>query len=254
MFLQDFFDYLGNLHVGSFTRSSRARMTVDFDADDTGGIALDVAPTRAGAGRKAGIKLGGYTLTQDLLGDGTLNFGILDSTGAVVINFSAAQLVAKFNLAVNTPANVHQDIDTTLVSTAALSETVAVGAPAIAAKLALVVARANALKAWAATHIASLGTSAVDGYHLALSATSGDTLAAIPAATNEATSITLATGLFTWLGAHADEAGAHFHDDTVANAATVTDSTPADMEATCVCLNELLVLFKAHAARGISAT
>ncbi len=252
MTLSDFFDALGNLHIGSFTRSSKARITVDPVADDTDGIALDVAPTRSGAGRRAGIKLGSFTLTQDLAGDGTLNFGIIDANGDVVINFSVAQLVAKYNLATTTPSNVHMDIDTSLVSTAALDETVAVGAPAIAAKLALVVARANSMRAWAATHIASVGTSATDGYHLGLSATSGDTLAAIPAASNEATAITLATGLFTWLGAHADEAGAHFHDDTVANAATVTDSTPADMEATCVCLNELLVLFKAHAARGIS--
>lgn len=84
MNITDFFDALGNLHIGPFGRLSKARITVDMRADDTDGIALDVAPTRATAARRAAIALGDYIFGQDTAKTGSKNFGILNSSGVLV--------------------------------------------------------------------------------------------------------------------------------------------------------------------------
>lgn len=244
MNLSDFFDAIGNLHVGSFGRLSKARITVDHRADDIEGIGLDIAPTRAGAARKAGIKLGDFVLTQDVLGNGTLNFGILDSTGAVVINFSTAFFANLFNSAVSTVGVVHMQADTSITALTALSEVPAATTQAQAN------ARANALQTAAAAHAASAGTVAAAGKHKAADATASATLALVPIASSLATSKTLTTALLAWLNAHAVEAGVHFHDDATAAAATVSDSTPDDLDEVAVVLNEIMVLMKAHFARA----
>lgn len=77
-------DIFGNMHIGSFTRISKARITVDPRADDTDGIGLDIEPTRAASGRRAVVKLGDYTFGQDTAKSGSKNFGLLNADGTLV--------------------------------------------------------------------------------------------------------------------------------------------------------------------------
>lgn len=113
-------------------------------------------------------------------------------------------------------------------------------------------ARANALKADAAIHAASVGSQSVNGAHLAADATAAATLAAIPAASTLGTCITLINGLFAWHQAHAIQSGTHFHNDTVPAGQSMTNTPPTTLAHCITNLNELVTMMQAHFARGVA--
>jgi hypothetical protein len=112
--------------------------------------------------------------------------------------------------------------------------------------------RANALKAIAATHAASVGTPTVNGDHLAADGTAATTLAAVPAASSLPTSITLVNALFAWHQAHAIQSGTHFHNDTAPASNTLTVDPPVTLANVVTDLNDLLTMMTAHFARGVA--
>lgn len=113
-------------------------------------------------------------------------------------------------------------------------------------------ARANALKAEAATHAASVGSQSADGAHKAADTTVAATLAAIPAASSLETCITLINGLFVWHQAHATQSGTHFHNDSAPAGNTLTVDPPVTL-ANCIAdLNDLVTMMQAHFARGVA--
>ncbi len=152
----DLVDAFGRLHIGSFTRTAKAAITVDPDADDVLGIALDVAPTRASVARKAAIKLGNFTLTQDPAGDGTLNFGIVDADGTVVFSTVAGTtggstaLYARYLDAIATSTFYHLKKDTSIAALAVIDGTTPSDATFYA--------RANALKTAFGAHLLNVGS------------------------------------------------------------------------------------------------
>lgn len=113
-------------------------------------------------------------------------------------------------------------------------------------------ARANALKGYAATHAASVGSQSVDGAHLAADGAAAVTLAAIPAASTLGTCITLINGLFAWHQAHAIQSGTHFHDDTAPAGNTLTVDPPVTLANCITDLNDLVTMMQAHFARGVA--
>lgn len=113
-------------------------------------------------------------------------------------------------------------------------------------------ARANALKASAVAHAASVGSSSVNGDHKAAEVTAIGVLAAVAAASTLGTCITLINALFVWHKAHAIEAGVHFHDDTAPASNTLTVDPPVTLANCITDLNDLLTMVKAHYARGVA--
>lgn len=98
-------DIFGNLHLGSFGRASKARITVDFDADDLDGIALDAAASPVGVSERSVIKLGDYIFGQDTTKAGVKNFGLLNANGVMVAQLAdgngaskAQQSLFNFNM------------------------------------------------------------------------------------------------------------------------------------------------------------
>lgn len=77
-------DIFGNLSIGRGTRNSKGRIKVDFEADDTDGIALDAAAAPCGASERSVIKLGDYIFGQDTAKNGAKNFGLLNAAGVMV--------------------------------------------------------------------------------------------------------------------------------------------------------------------------
>lgn len=105
---------------------------------------------------------------------------------------------------------------------------------------------ANALKAALLAHMADVGSTTVDGAHKAADETNDSTLAAITDADDEASLITLISGLLTAINAHRDETGVHFNDD--AEAVTITTDPPTDFEECAADANDLFNAFVAHFA------
>lgn len=113
-------------------------------------------------------------------------------------------------------------------------------------------ARANALKGYAATHAASVGSQTVDGAHKAADGAAASTLAAISNASTLGTCITLINGLFAWHQAHATQSGTHFHNDTVPAGESMTNTPPTTLAHCITDLNELVTMMQAHFARGVA--
>ncbi len=248
----DIVDAFGRLHIGSFTRNSKAAITVDPDADDVLGVALDIAPTRASVARKAGIKFGDFTLTQDPAGTGTLNFGIVDANGVVLATWTAgiaggsSNLFTKYSNALD-GVKYHMAVDTSLLGLAVIDGTTPSDA--------VVFARANALKAAYASHFASVGTASADGKHKAADTALAATLAAVPAATTVGTTCTLAIALGVALDAHGDSSGVHFHNDAAIAAYSPTSNLLAGNATKALAVTELDALLAAsltHFANGVS--
>ena len=236
------------INVGPVTRNGVGMINIDFPAGDTNGVALDIGPTPASASAKAVIRLGDHYIGQNAAGE----FSVVNAAGAEIFNASLAgsSVPQKYLLAAVVPSNVHMDLDTSFSDYVPLNSSAGVTTQAQAN------ARANAMKAVAIAHAASVGTYLVDGYHKLADTANAATLAAVPAASTLATSKTLTTALFAWLVNHGDNItdAAHFNADATAGAATVTDSTPDDLDEVALVLNEILVLMQAHFARGISAS
>lgn len=238
-------EHFDKINVGPVTRNGEGQVNIDFPAGNTSGVAIDIGPTPASANAKALIKLGDHYIGQNAAG----NFSVVNAAGEeTVIAYATATadgVAQRFLLAKTVPV-VHMKIDTSVAALTALVTPSAVQAD--------VNARANALKAAAIAHAASVGTYLVDGSHILAETTDAATLAAVPAATNLATSKTLTTALVAWIINHGDDISedAHFLTDAAAGATTVTDSTPDDLDETALVLNELTVAFQEHFARGVA--
>lgn len=107
-------------------------------------------------------------------------------------------------------------------------------------------ARANALKTAMIAHMAGVGTVFVDGEHLAADTGNSATLAAIAAATDLPTCITLINGLSDASIAHGDESGVHFHDDMTEAGASITNDPPTTLAHCITDLNDLRQIFLDH--------
>lgn len=241
------FDAQGNLHLGPFSDNRKARLTIDFSPDESDGIALDVKEASGSASARAVIKLGDFTIGQDVSKTGAAVFGVKDADGVVLATFSPGvaggdlATRVKYMDAAATATLFHMEADTSLDALAALAE------PDSQANAN---ARANALKAHFATHAASVGTRAADGAHLAADTGNAATLAAVADASDLATSITLVNALLVAYAAHGAQAGVHFHDDATLAAAAITTDPPVTLTNVCVDLNDLLDLMVAHADNG----
>lgn len=108
--------------------------------------------------------------------------------------------------------------------------------------------RANALKASAVAHAAEVGTVTVDGAHLAADTTNSATLAAVAAASDLATCITLVNALLGFVNDHGDQSGVHFNNDATAAALTMTHTPPTTLAHCITDLNEILAGMQAHYA------
>lgn len=108
--------------------------------------------------------------------------------------------------------------------------------------------RANLLKAAMIEHMASVASETVQGAHKAADNGNSATLAAVAAASNLATSITLVNALLVAINEHGDEAGVHFHNDADAAGATITTDPPTTLAHVIADLNDLLDAFNAHFA------
>lgn len=256
-------DNAGNLHLGPFGRASAAKLTIDFDAGDVDGIAIDVAPSPGAVSERASIKLGDFIIGQDTAETGTKNFGVLDANGVVIFSaaagvdratvvetrMTAAETGSAYQRAV-TSAAYHANADTTSLGAAILTD------PGDSAANAY--ARANLLKATLAEHFASVGTFLVVGDHLAADTALAATLAAVPAASSTGTLCTLTIALSVALIGHGKSRGVHFHDDlSTLGAGYVASSDLAAGNATLAKaiteLNFLRVALTAHFANAPSA-
>lgn len=232
-------DDQGKLNIGPVGGAKTGAINVAFASNDTDGIALNAEATPAAGSAKAAIKLGAYTIGQDVTGVDASTFGISDSTGVAVFNAGLTKSALIWLIAYSKPGFWHVYPNTTLDGLAALDT----GA---GKSQTLCNARANLLKASAAVHSASVGDwNITTGAHNLADTVNAPTLAAVADASNLATSITLCTALVAFCVAHFGQTAVHFWDDTYTST-TVTDSTPGDLAAVALCLNELTAIFQAH--------
>lgn len=162
----------------------------------------------------------------------------------LLTNMRIAATQSKYLAAIGqVPAVVHMSADTEIASW------VTVPSDALQADVNTAV---NSLKAIAAVHAASVGTAATDGFHKAADGTAATTLAAIPAATNLATCITLITGLMAWLKAHGIQSGTHFSNDSTLAALALTVAPPVTLANCITDANDLAGFFAGHFAHAIS--
>jgi hypothetical protein len=123
--------------------------------------------------------------------------------------------------------------------------TITSGLPANASDLPTCQTLANALQTLLATHAADsvvTGTSGA-GAHLIADATNAPTLAAIPVASNLATTQTLATGIKAFLNAHYTQAGVHVNND---GTNTIATANATDLATSIALLNACKTAVTAH--------
>lgn len=108
--------------------------------------------------------------------------------------------------------------------------------------------RANLLKAAMVEHMASVGSETVQGAHKTADTAASATLAAVAAASDLNTSITLVNALLAAVVDHGDQAGVHFHNDPDAVAASITTDPPTTLAHVITDLNDLLDVYNAHFA------
>jgi hypothetical protein len=232
-------DDQGKLNIGPVGGAKTGAINVAFASNDNDGIAMNVEATPAAGSAKAAIKLGAFTIGQDVAAADASTFGIADSTGASIFNPAKSQAALALAVTSVVPSLWHVWPNTTLDGLATLDT----GA---GKSQTLCNARANLLKASAAVHSASVAAyNASGGAHNLADTVNAPTLAAVPDATNLATSITLCTALAAWAVGHFGQTAVHYWDDATTST-TVTDDTPADLAAVALCLNELTAMFQAH--------
>lgn len=134
----------------------------------------------------------------------------------------------------------HANVSATLDGLAGLDD-VAGGATQAVANT-----RANLLKTALIAHMADVWADDAPGAHMIAGATASGVLAAVAAASDLATSITLVNALKAALNDHGDEAGVHFHNDADAVAATITTDPPTTLAHVITDLNDLIDAIRAH--------
>lgn len=110
--------------------------------------------------------------------------------------------------------------------------------------------RAEALRTAMIAHMAGVGTSSVNGEHLAADSVQSGILSGIPPATNLGTCIALINGLHAADIAHGGSSGVHFHEDFTEETDTITVNPPVTLGNCLTDLNDLLTDFLAHFGRG----
>lgn len=183
--------------------------------------------------------------------------GSAASLSDLTSGFGAAAIQIQYMDAVATAAFYHmviamQDTDTLadIVSSGAASD-------AVTAEHTALQVRANLLKADLRTHILAGGALRTFGAeHLLADTALADTLALVPAASNQATTCTLAIAIGVALIGHGNSAGVHFHDDTTTGSGYTATSDLAGANATYekarVELNALRLAIQTHTNNGVA--
>ncbi len=107
-------------------------------------------------------------------------------------------------------------------------------------------ARAELFRTACLTHGTGVGTFSTAGEHLGADTANNAVLAAVPAATSEATCATLTEAIYTWSWTHAYDSGVHFRYDGVLGNSTISVDPPVTLADTITDLNDLLVNLLTH--------